>query len=439
MLLFALIPVFSAAGEREFDQSLHFKQVKIPSTPVERRSETGIPNGMPSAAADFPVYMEKFNTGFSAIPLNLVVDSQGRIWFSDASSGTTTNVLGKLDPATRMLNIYYDLVGVRRIHFIAADASDRIWYITSYASGGDVVGVYDPSANEFTEWGSDQFIGLYGLDVDQTSGDIWFTGTEPTPKIFRFSPGSGDLLTSWPISGYEDSYDLSIDAAGDIWITDIPILNGISSNSTVLQLKPDLVPGPDQLVKWPLPSLNQAPFKLDTSKPDEVWFSEYFTQTNSLARLDLITHMYEQYQIPTAGSYPAGLAASQNRVWLNASGEAYLGLLSLPATPDVQTSLTPVAENIDSSHLILTSTVYTSTNFEKTNYTASLSTQLVAGLQSDPFSEYPTGISTTCSPDGPWAFGLIPSHEGGFWFSGCNALGRIRSIENPIFLPLIIK
>lgn len=375
-------------------------------------------------------------------PLNLVLDVSGNAWFTAASSNIQDFVLGELDPATGNITIWKSLVGIRRIHYLDRDSAGNIWYLTTYADAAgnvpDVLGKYDPAANTFTEYTNEAMVGLFGLQVDREAGEIWFLGSSPTPSIYRFQI-SGSVMTAWPIPSFGSIHDLGIDQQGYIWAVDIPWLDGISANSSLLRL----VPSTKTLTQFPLQNQSQAPFQLAAANSGEIWLSEYPADVNGLARLDITSNAYEQFDLSVAGSYPGGIAIQGNVVWSNLSGNASLARLQTPAAFDHTTTLIPADISLNPVTVKLTEAVYEAEagNFAQVTYSAPQTPPQVIYPSSDgSFALYDIpGADPACGDlSNPWAF-TIAEGRGGLenWFTGCGFIGRALELQKPLFLPVV--
>jgi streptogramin lyase len=359
----------------------------------------------------------------SDIPLGMVEGAGGKIYFSMVG----TKGIGVFNTITNSITVYYHPITSGSLWWIQGDAQGRVWYVTTGSASGDAVGYFDPATQKFTEWTSTNFTELYGIDLDPATGGVWFASRGVLPSVFRLTPAT-NTIDRWRIGSYAYAQDLTLDSLGNVWIT-VPWID-----HSLLRLNPGLPS--NQLTAWQTPSDGQTPFEVRASSSGSVWFSEYDSPSNSLARLDPSDGKLYEFTLPDAASYPSGVELTPDQVWLNLSGVNQTAVIDQTATV-AGVALSPQTTTSQTSSFSVTPSV--SSPILSINLTPPPpNRETVTGSTSDPFTSY-AYPANTCNPsDGPFPFQVIPSGKGGHWLSSCAYLIEVMP-PVAVYLPLVAR
>ncbi len=301
------------------------------------------------------------------------IDHEGRIWFGEMG----LNRLAVFDPRTRTFRQVTPPQGRSGIMGVEVAPDDTIWFAEQYAN---YIGHYLPTTGQyqvyslptltipdpsnsgktfllpsapndlaldshgnvwFTELNADalgkldthtgqvqqyplstrrsvQALDPYGITVDP-QGMIWFTEASNN-HLGRFDPASGDMR-SFTMPGLEAKttlMEIASDPRGIIWATSFTsglLLNFDPRTSTFTPY-------------YALPGGNGTGglYGLAIASSGEVWVT--LTEENTIARLDVVTHHFVFYQIPTRASLPLGVVmGAHNTLWFTEAGSDKIGML----------------------------------------------------------------------------------------------------------------
>ncbi|MCL5950904.1 MAG: hypothetical protein M1132_04140 [Chloroflexi bacterium] len=348
-------------------------------------------------------------------PLNLLFGQNGEIWFSSFGG----NAIGKLDLNLNRVSVY-SRQGTGNVWGLKQDSQGAIWFSTT---NEDVVGKLEPSVGRFTEWHVPET--HFGLDIDPTTGDIWFTTGGILPGIYKLAPATNNV-TIWATSPYTSVYDLGLGADGKVWFTVQPYGNQGVAN---------LAPTTNQVTIWRPPVTTGRPFRVDAKTANEIWFTEFETTTNSIARLVPSANTLSEFGVPTPDSNPGSLVMKGNSVWFTEMGTRKLGRLD----PASSSPTTTVSSPITFFAVKTTSTILPISYTVTAQVTPTVMTTTPAPVaMANGFTE----ISLPASSGSLWDVGLAPV-QGDVWFSerGINRIGRLtpQALGASLFLPLLIK
>ena len=301
------------------------------------------------------------------------IDHEGRIWFGEMG----LNRLAVFDPRTRTFQQMTPPQGRSGIMGVEVAPDDTIWFAEQYAN---YVGHYFPTSGKyqiyslptltipdpgnagktlslpsapndlaldghgnvwFTELNADelgkldthtgqvqqyplssrrsvQALDPYGITVDP-QGIIWFTEASNN-HLGRLDPASGDMR-SFTMPGLEAKttlMEIASDQRGIIWATSF-------TSGLLLNFDPRTGTFTPYYV---LPGGNgtRGLYGLAITSSGEVWVT--LTEENTIARLDVATHHFVFYQIPTKGSLPLGVVmGAHNTLWFTEAGSDKIGML----------------------------------------------------------------------------------------------------------------
>ena len=182
---------------------------------------------------------------------------------------------------------------------VTQDASGHVWYscFNSY-----VVGRLDPVSGVMTEWPT--WWSHFGIAVDGTSGDVWFTSRYQGADLARLTPGTNTVVY-WDTSPYNTLFDVAVDGDGQVWAT-----HRAGGSGALLRLDPQT----DHVTAWPIAAASGGPARVYAG-PAQVWLSENATSANTIAHIDAATNTVYEFSVPSAGAVPWGITAGNGVVW----------------------------------------------------------------------------------------------------------------------------
>lgn len=205
-----------------------------------------------------------------ATPYDMVFDTQGNIWFTEIGS----NSIGFLNTQTHTLVETSTPTPNSNPYGITSDAHGTIWF-TENQSGLGQIGSFTPTASgkvKITEHAvTAQRPHLITTD---NAGNIWYSDGF-TGRIGKFDPTSGTSSSYLVYSGICTPTNctgthisgIAIDAQGHIWFTD-----------SLSQRVGYLIPASGQVVAKTLTTNNAHPYDgLVIDSSDRVWFTEQFS------------------------------------------------------------------------------------------------------------------------------------------------------------------
>jgi streptogramin lyase len=353
-------------------------------------------------------------------PTNLLIDQTGDIWFTSFWSHQVGDIsqsaIGRLAPTTGEVSVYA-ITDRGNVWGLKEDSAGNLWYTTV---NGNSVGRLEPSTNWFMEWlipGNH-----FGLDLDQATGDVWFSVLDDVAGIQRLSPTTNQV-TTWSTFPYPCTYDLDVAANGDVWFTVQPC-----GNQGVGRLDPTT----NQITVWTMPIVSSRPFRVVAETDNSIWFTEFASVTNSIAQLVPSTNTLSEYRLPTPNGNPGGLIRVAGRTWFTAGGSGVIGQLDPALGSPVTTILTRTTFFVDRASAVVVPTSYTVV--AETAPTNVAVTPITRRLVADGFTE-----SVLPEADsGPWAMASDSVH---IWFSESDArrIGKLIPTYFTHFLPLVLN
>ena len=144
------------------------------------------------------------------------------------------------------------------------------------------------------------------LIVDR-NGTVWFTESNST-KLASFDPNT-DTFREYKVPDAGDMWGITIDAQGNIWMTQYSLKGSISPGGTI---EPG---GTGRLIRFNpsngnftvinIPTPGAFPFRITTDAQGRVWFTELLG--NRIASYDPTTGKIQEYTVPTPFAGPADL------------------------------------------------------------------------------------------------------------------------------------
>ncbi len=373
-----------------------------------------------SAVAPLPLTIYKSFLGFNDI-LHVAPD-QGGVWLSDVD-----NNLVRLNPSDTDVMIYTRQDDGGRIWSLKRDQAGKIWYTTAGADPDDAVGKFDPITQEFTEWSSTEFENLTGLDIDITTGMIWFSGAGANGGIYRLNPAMKQN-TIWTTAPYSNTYDLALAPGGNVvWAT----LDADAPSGKAGLLRLDLTPSPlDELTVWDMTGIGREPYFVVAESEDEIWFTdiEMKSVSNFVMSAGGDAGTLSEYLLPPNDSLPSDLLFDGEKIWFTDEAADRIGYLQ----PD--TAL-PVIQILPSTATLSVSSQSKGKNpvtHPADTFPFDFSSQHVniPGNKSNPYTLYDL-------PDNSYPLGIARGDGGGIWFAAVNYIGLLPTQQ--VFLPAVLR
>jgi len=246
-------------------------------------------------------FVEYDMPGPSRMPFSAAPGKDGYLWIPDFG---VANKITRLDPKTGAMEDFpVPNVGTAAVHSAFEGPDGAVWLTEQ---GSNKLGRWDPNTKQITEYQDPYEPGKEGIEPGGSKhtvrldphGNAWATGD----PLSRFDPETGKFTNYWE-SGR--TYSLTNDPDGNIWFT--------------ITTEPAQLAKMDwktlKMTKYPLPSKNGYPRRLQIDSKGIIWFGEY--DTGKLGRFDPKTEKFKEYDLPTGPlthPYGLGLDANEN-IW----------------------------------------------------------------------------------------------------------------------------
>jgi virginiamycin B lyase len=334
---------------------------------------SSVPTGTPTANMAIGSFQEyplpQVNSGM----MRPAIDREGRIWFGEMS----LNRLAVFDPRTRTFQQMTPPRGRSGIMGVEVASDDTIWFAEQYAN---YIGHYLPSTGQYHIYSlptltipdpsnAGKTLSLPSAPNDlalDSQGDVWFT------ELNADALGKLDMHTGqvqqYPVSTRRsvqmlDPYGITVDPQGIVWFTEASnnrlgrldpasgdmrsfTMPGLEARVTLMEIASDprgiiwatsftsgllLSFDPHTSIFTPYytsPAGNDTGglYGLAIASSSEVWVT--LTEENTIARLDVMTHHFVFYQVPTKGSLPLGVVmGAHHTLWFTEAGSDKIGML----------------------------------------------------------------------------------------------------------------
>ncbi len=323
-----------------------------------------------SAIGSFQEYsLPQANSGM----MRPAIDHEGRIWFGEMS----LNRLAVFDPHTRTFQQMMPPQGRSGIMGVEVAPDDTIWFAEQYAN---YIGHYFPTTGKYQVYSlptlmipdpnnAGKTLSLPSAPNDlmlDTHGNVWFTELN-ADSLGKLDTGTGQVQ-QYPLSTRRsvqvlDPYGITVDPQGIIWFTEasnnhlgrLDPTNGnirsftppdLQARTTLMEIASDprgiiwatsftsgllLSFDPHSSIftpyyTSPVGNGTGGLYGLAIASSSEVWVT--LTEVNTIARLDVMTHHFVFYQVPTKGSLPLGVVmGAHHTLWFTEAGSDKIGML----------------------------------------------------------------------------------------------------------------
>jgi len=304
--------------------------------------------------------------------MRLTIDHEGRLWFGEMGR----NYLAVFDPRTQTFQQWTPPGGQSGIMGIQVAPDDTIWFAEQYAN---YIGHYFPATGRY------QLYPLPTITVPDPShagktltlpsapndlaldahGNAWFTELNAN-TLGRLDTHTG-FMQHYPLSAKRSAqalapYGVTVDPQGMVWFTEMsgshigrldPATGGIrlftppGPNVALMEIASDthgviwatsfssglllsLNPRTGTFTTYNVPSTGGngagALYGLAITPDDDVWVT--VSAGNAIARLDVATHRFISYRIPTDASLPVGIVVGANHtLWFTEAGSDKVGMV----------------------------------------------------------------------------------------------------------------
>lgn len=295
---------------------------------VEDPHQHGAPSAAPAAGTASKIREFKVPTPFS-FPYGLIIDGQGRVWFSEQAG----NRIGMYDPAKDAIEEFLlpsakavdekargtksfsvSEIGSPTAMALAGDGS--IWFVQRY---GNSLGRLDPSTKEIVEMPvPTPQSAPHGLAVAK-DGTVWFTERNAN-KIGSYNPAS-KRFKEFTIPGKNrQPAGIALDPSGNVWYAE-------ADGNAIAKLDPATA----MIKTYPLMTPFATPSEIAVDAKGNVWFTQL--NANALGMIRAEGGVIDDAQIPTYASVPMGLALDPaGRVWFTETRGNKIGFFD-PAIP----------------------------------------------------------------------------------------------------------
>lgn len=249
-------------------------------------------------------------------PHDVIVDSQGTVWYSNFGEAN----IGKLDPWTGKVTEYSmpelkhgSPVGSLSMRF---DAEENLWLGMMFQGG---IAKFDRKTQKFQTWSVPaEFnkpmtqINMASPERSAVDGKVW-TQNNGFAIIHRLDLASGTFETFQPFRDAKPGethniYDVIPDSHNNAYFTDFSRehIGRVDAKSGAIQL-------------YVTPTPHSAPRRGQMDAQDRLWFGEY--RGNRIGLFDTRTEQFREWEAPSPWSAPYDVELDKN-------GEAWTGSMT---------------------------------------------------------------------------------------------------------------
>jgi virginiamycin B lyase len=253
----------------------------------------------PSGRATHVVVTEYDLARRDARPHDVVVDSDGIVWYRDFA----TEIIGSLDPKTGKV-VDYPLPGVKEGYAqgepdMEMDKYGNLW--TALQSG--TILKFDRKTHEFGSWSVNEKANFQMIapayDADGKV-NVWVSGSQ-LPGIYRLNLTTGKYEKFDP----KPLYGMVTDSKGNGYGLEL-------SNQDISKV--DAISG--EVTRYSTPTKSSGPRRGRTDAQDRLWFGEF--RGNKIGMFDTRNKTFKEWPVPTPWTSPYDVVLDKN-------GDAWTG------------------------------------------------------------------------------------------------------------------
>jgi streptogramin lyase len=261
----------------------------------------------PNGRATQVVYTEYDLPEFTRQPHDVIVDSEGVVWYNDFSD----QLFGRLDPATGEVKEFplplLDPEETRGSLCIRFDRDENIWIGMFYQSA---IAKFDRKTEQ--------------LEVFRIPPDLRAQGRGGRARLTEVSPGSSHVDGKVWLINSEMSGMHRLELATETWETFQPfpddpvniydVLADSQNNAYFLAFGAEHIGTVNaktgEITVYPTPTRNSRPRRGSVDEQDRLWFGEH--NGDRIGMFDPRTEQIQEWKLPTSDSFPYDAVADKN-------------------------------------------------------------------------------------------------------------------------------
>ena len=257
----------------------------------------------PTGKATQVIYTEYDLSPRTRQPHDVIVDSQGMVWYGSFGE----QILAKLDPKTGQATEYKVPVlkpgaptGSLAVRF---DKDENIWLAMLYQAG---IAKFNRKTETFQTWklppelnGDDTQINQVSPEHHDVDGKVWFQDAG-TYRVFRVDLASSTFEVFEPFSiPRPNIYDVISDAQNNVYFAVLgrEHIGRIDAKTKEIKL-------------FPTPTAGSGPRRGMIDAQGRVWFGE--NRSDKIGMFDTKTGRFQEWPAPTPGAWPYDVTVDRN-------------------------------------------------------------------------------------------------------------------------------
>jgi virginiamycin B lyase len=259
---------------------------------------------------------------------DVAVDKEGGVWFTD--DATPGRTIGRLDPQTGKVRDYVltdQTKSAESSHALVLDPQGKVWFSNGIEGNPTE---FDPQTETFRRFPRPTNFPFSGdfITIDG-EGNLWSPHKQ---GAYKLDPRTGKYTNYSSELPVKANYDIAIDRHGNAWIAQpggnqMSIVDAETGEINVLPLgfrsdiktneKDRQLSSSVTLTANTGTPLEKGPRRIAADKNgDFLWVCEFFA--DQLARIDINTHKITEYQLPHRYSQPYAVTVDDHHmVWIS--------------------------------------------------------------------------------------------------------------------------
>jgi len=267
-------------------------------------------------------------------PSKITFSPQSDIWFSVhrwAESDEPTNILGKFELSNNSYH-RFNLSTKAVPEELLVDTDGNVWFL---APDENTLYRFNPGSGRLKHYVIPT-MNVYprAISLDE-KGDIWFSEANAN-QLGRFTPATAVFREYQIPTRFANPGEITVDGQGRIWFVEL-------TANRIGMFYPDLERFDEALI----PTARGMPNAIEADANGNLWFLEY--RGNKVGVFDPVAATFQEYDIPSFNSQPGALAIDHQRgtVWFTESNTEVkkLGQLFINAALSATDKTGKVANN----------------------------------------------------------------------------------------------